>query len=143
VHADYVFVNGEIITVNPENELAQAVAIRGNEICAVGTTEEILSLCGSETRLVNLRGNSLLPGFIDSHLHMMLYVTNQLGVDCKIGVKCIDEMATRLAAQATGEDYLHKHSKAVLGRGRFDTTADTTQSATHRNLWQPLAMKSP
>jgi predicted amidohydrolase YtcJ len=81
--------------------------------------------------VVDLRGNSLLPGFIDSHLHMVLYATNQLGVDRKNGVQSIGEMATRLAAQATGEDHLPKHSKAVLGRGRFDTTADTT---THSRL---------
>jgi len=41
----------------------------------------ISSLCGSETRAVDLRGNLLLPGFIDSHLHMVQYVTNQLEVE--------------------------------------------------------------
>lgn len=97
MHADYVFVNGEVITANPEDEIAQAIAIRGNEICAVGTMEEILGLRGPETRVVDLRGNSLLPGFIDSHLHMLMYGTNQLGVDCKNGVQSIDELTARLA----------------------------------------------
>jgi predicted amidohydrolase YtcJ len=38
VHADHIFFNGEVIIVNPEDEVARAVAIRGNEICAVGAT---------------------------------------------------------------------------------------------------------
>jgi len=87
-----------------------------------GTTEVLSSLCGSETRVVDLRGNSLVSGFIDSHLHMVLYVTNHLRVDCDNRFQSIDEMATTLASQATGGDHLHKHWKEVLGRGRFDTT---------------------
>src|SRR3712207_7194695 len=40
--ADYVFVNGEVVTVNPNDEVAEAVAVEGGRILAVGTTEEIL-----------------------------------------------------------------------------------------------------
>jgi predicted amidohydrolase YtcJ len=62
--------------------------------------EEVSGLRGPETQVVDLRGNSLLPGFIDSHLHMLLYGTNQLGVDCKNGVQSIDEITARLAERA-------------------------------------------
>ena len=88
--ADYVFLNAEVITVNPRDDIAQAVAVKGNEVCAVGTNEEIRRFAGSETQVIDLQGNSLLPGFIDSHLHMLLYGTNQLGVDCKNGVGSIE-----------------------------------------------------
>ena len=87
--ADYVFVNGEVVTVNPNDEVAEAVAVEGGRILAVGTMEEILGLRGPRTRVVDLDGSSLLPGFIDSHLHMLLYGTNRLGVDCKNGVGSI------------------------------------------------------
>ena len=100
MHADYVFINGEVITVSPDDHVFQAAAVRGNEICAVGTTEEVLNLSGPETQVVDLRGNSLLPGFIDSHLHMLLYGTNQLGVDCKNGVEDIEGMKAWLAERA-------------------------------------------
>jgi predicted amidohydrolase YtcJ len=98
--ADYVFVNGEVVTVNPNDEVAEAVAVEGGRILAVGTTEEILGLRGPRTRMVDLEGNSLLPGFIDAHLHMILYGTNRLGVDCKNGVGSVEEMVGRLAERA-------------------------------------------
>ena len=95
--ADYVFLDAEVITVNPRDEVAQAVAVKGNQVCAVGTNEEIRRFAGSETQIIDLRGNSLLPGFIDSHLHMLLYGTNYLGVDCKNGVGSIEDIKERLA----------------------------------------------
>src|SRR3712207_9066262 len=100
MHADCVFVNGEVVTVNPGNDVLEAAAVRGNEICAVGTTEEILKLQGPETRVVDLQGNSLLPGFIDSHLHMLMYGTDRLGVDCKNGVREMADITSRLASRA-------------------------------------------
>lgn len=100
MHADYAFINGEVITVRPDDRVFQAAAVRGNEICAVGTTEEVLGLSGPKTQVVDLRGNSLLPGFIDSHLHMLLYGTNQLGVDCKNDVGNIEGIKARLAERA-------------------------------------------
>lgn len=100
MHADYVFINGEVITVRPDDHVFQAAAVRGNEICAVGTTEEVLNLSGPETQILDLRGNSLLPGFVDSHLHMLLYGTNQLGVDCKNDVGNIEGIQARLAERA-------------------------------------------
>lgn len=139
MYADHVFINGEIITVNPENEIAQAVAIRGNEICAVGATEEILNLCGSETRVVNLRGNSLLPGFIDSHLHMLLYGTNQLGVDCKNGVQSVDEMAARLAERARNtpeREWVRGwgYNDQKLAEGRHPTRRDLDEVSTEHPI---------
>ena len=100
MHADCIFVNGEVVTVNPEDDVFEAVAVRCNEICAVGTTEEILRLQGPKTRVVDLQGNSLLPGFIDSHLHMLMYGTDRLGVDCKTGVHEMADITSRLARRA-------------------------------------------
>jgi len=98
--ADYIFVNGEVVTVNPRDDVAQAAAVRDNEICAVGTTEEVSQLAGPKTRVIDLQGNSLLPGFIDSHLHMLLYGTNQLGVDCKNDIGSVGGIKDRLAERA-------------------------------------------
>jgi predicted amidohydrolase YtcJ len=139
VHADYVFVNGEVITVNPDDEIAQAVTIRGDEICAVGATEEILSLRGPETRVVDLRGNSLLPGFIDSHLHMLLYGTNRLGVDCKNGVRSIDEVAARPAerVRSTPEGEWARgwgYNDQKLAEGRYPTRRDLDEVSTQHPI---------
>src|SRR3712207_1031239 len=100
MRADRVFVNGEVVTVNPGDDLFEAVAVKCNEICAVGTTEKILRLRAPETRVVDLRGNSLLPGFIDSHLHRLLSGTNRLGVDCKNDVREMADITSRLTRRA-------------------------------------------
>ncbi|WHZ00003.1 amidohydrolase [Peribacillus simplex] len=81
--ADLVLVNGQVITSNMEYDVNEAVAVTGNQIVMVGTNEEVKRLIGSQTEVVDLAGRSLVPGFIDSHLHITLYGTNKLGVSCK------------------------------------------------------------
>lgn len=80
---DIVFLNGEVITVDQQNRIMEAVAIKANRIIATGTSEEIQRLVGPETTVIDLRGKSVLPGFIDSHLHLSAYGIDKLGVSCK------------------------------------------------------------
>jgi predicted amidohydrolase YtcJ len=98
--ADYIFFGGEVVTVNPADEVVEAVAVGGNEILAAGTDEEVLRLRGEETVMVDLRGRSLLPGFIDSHIHVLLHGANSLGVDCKNGVESLEDITERLSERA-------------------------------------------
>lgn len=70
--ADLLFVNGPVITVDAENRICQAVAVSGNKIIYVGNTEEANLYAGHDTRVVDLQGKALLPGFIDSHYHPIL-----------------------------------------------------------------------
>ncbi|MFE4239656.1 amidohydrolase [Peribacillus butanolivorans] len=81
--ADLVLVNGQVITSNMEYDVNEAVAVTDNLIVAVGKNEEVKRLIGSQTEVVDLAGRSLVPGFIDSHLHITLFGTNKLGVSCK------------------------------------------------------------
>lgn len=80
--ADLVFINGEVITVDEKNRIVEAVAVKENRIAAVGSNEEIRPYITGETKVVDLQGRSLLPGFIDSHIHLTIYGTNLLGVSC-------------------------------------------------------------
>lgn len=64
-----LLVNGKFWTVNPAHPEAEAVAIAGNRIAAVGTNEEIRALKGPETTVFDLRGRRVLPGFNDAHVH--------------------------------------------------------------------------
>ena len=66
-----LLVNGKFWTVNPQQPEAEAVAIRGNKIAAVGTTDEIMRLKSAETPVVDLEGKRVLPGFIDAHVHFV------------------------------------------------------------------------
>ena len=67
--ADTILTNGKIITVDDQFSIAQAVAVRGDRIVAVGSTADITRLAGPATRRIDLRGRAVLPGFIDNHAH--------------------------------------------------------------------------
>ena len=69
--ADIIFFNGKIITVDERFTIAQAVAIRGDRIVAVGTSQDITRLAGPNTRRIDLGGKSVTPGLIDNHMHLL------------------------------------------------------------------------
>ena len=68
---DLVLTNGKIITVDDRFSIAQAVAVRGDRIVAVGTNQDIARLAGPNTRRIDLGGRSVVPGLIDNHAHFM------------------------------------------------------------------------
>lgn len=66
-----IYFNGTIITVNDEQPKVEAVLVEDGKIVNVGLKDEILSLKDEETELIDLEGNTMLPGFIDSHSHIV------------------------------------------------------------------------
>jgi predicted amidohydrolase YtcJ len=68
--ATLVLRGGPVITVDPADRVAEAVAVDGNRIAAVGTAAQIERFIGPSTRVVELRGRAVLPGFIDAHSHV-------------------------------------------------------------------------
>ena len=70
--ADYIFKNGAIYTIDSNNPTAQAIAITGKYITYVGTNDGVLPFVGNKTQVIDLKGQMLLPGFVDSHIHPML-----------------------------------------------------------------------
>jgi predicted amidohydrolase YtcJ len=71
IFADAVFVHGKIWTENPQQPEAEAVAILGNHIAAVGSSAEILRLAGPHTKVIELDGRRVTPGFNDAHVHFV------------------------------------------------------------------------
>src|SRR5437764_10768022 len=69
--ADLILSNGKIITVDERFTIAQAVAIKGDRIVAVGANADIVRLAGPNTRRIDLRGRSVIPGLIDNHMHLL------------------------------------------------------------------------
>ncbi len=70
VPADLVLVHGTVLTVDAKDSVAQALAVRGGKIVAVGTDRDILRLAGPRTRRIDLNGRTATPGLIDSHAHI-------------------------------------------------------------------------
>lgn len=69
--ADLVIRGGKIITVDQDNPTAEAIAVKGDKIIAVGTEAEINALINDKTKVVDLNGKTLVPGFIESHAHFV------------------------------------------------------------------------
>jgi len=68
--ADLVITNGKIITVDRDFSIAQAVAVKNGRVVAVGTNEEIKTITEKTTRIIDLKGNTMLPGINDTHCHI-------------------------------------------------------------------------
>ena len=103
---DVILSNGKIITVDDRFTIAQAVAIKGDRIVAVGANQDILRLAGPGTRRIDLRGRSVTPGLIDNHMHLMRAGTTWQwevrldGVDSR--KHALDLLRARAAAVAPG-----------------------------------------
>lgn len=102
--ADLILTNGRIITVDAQFSIAQAVAVRGDRIVAVGSNADITRLAGPGARRIDLRGRAVVPGMIDNHAHFQeegAYWTLELRLDGVDSRKQALEMI-RAKAQANG-----------------------------------------
>ncbi len=70
---DLILLNGKVITVSPDDAIADAVAVRNGKIVAVGATQDIRRLAGTSTRVIDLGGKCVTPGLVDSHFHLIYY----------------------------------------------------------------------
>lgn len=66
---DLIVHHGKIVTVDPQFSLAEALAVRGDRLVAVGKNADLLKLAGTDTKLVDLGGRTVIPGLCDSHVH--------------------------------------------------------------------------
>jgi predicted amidohydrolase YtcJ len=79
--ADLVLVNGKIVTVDESLPEAEALAVRGGRITAVGDNEQIRDYIGTDTEVIDLDGRLAVPGFIDAHVHFTGIGQAKLGLD--------------------------------------------------------------
>ena len=77
--ADTILHNGKVLTVDANFSIAQAVAVQGNKIAAVGTNAQVMALRGPNTRVIDLKGRTLIPGLIDTHNHIHSYAEDTYG----------------------------------------------------------------
>lgn len=110
--ADLVLVNGTVVTVDSVRPRAEAVAVRGDRIVAVGTSDEIRRMAGPATRVVDLRGRLLIPGFIEGHGHFTGLGESKLVLDLTTAATWDDIVAmVGRAAQAA------RPGEWIVGRG--------------------------
>ena len=93
-HADRIFINGKIWTGDDARPQAQALAISGDKILAVGSNDEVKALAAADTAVVDLKGRLVVPGFQDSHLHFPGTPVNTVDLH---GVESLKEFQQRLS----------------------------------------------
>ena len=109
--ADRIFVNGKVWTGDAAQPMAEAIAVRGTRIIAVGTTAAVKKRAEKLTEVVDLKGRLVVPGFNDAHLHFM---SGSLGLDRLdlAGVSSLEEIKRRIA------DYARSHPGKPWIRGK-------------------------
>ena len=66
---DLVLINGKVITVDGNFSIAEGVAIAGDRILTTGNEDQLRAFAGPKTRVIDLKGHSVIPGLMDNHLH--------------------------------------------------------------------------
>jgi predicted amidohydrolase YtcJ len=74
---DLMMFNGKVFTSNSSQPYAEALAIRGERIVAVGASKEIVALAGKETKRIDLGGRTVIPGINDAHYHLGFNVSEE------------------------------------------------------------------
>ena len=118
VNADMILYDGNVITVDKNNTLAEAVAVNDGKIMKDGSNREIEDLKGKHTEMIDLGKKTLLPGFIDAHTHVDLLgmAASDVVVDCHMPpVNNVDEILKKI------KEKVDKTTKGelVLAQGRF------------------------
>jgi len=110
--ADAVLIHGNIVTMNSFKPRAQAVAVKGSVIVEVGSNIKVERWIGKDTKIIDLGGKTVVPGFIDTHAHMADFGRSPTWINLR-GVKSIKEMQRLL------KERVHKTPKGrwILGRG--------------------------
>jgi predicted amidohydrolase YtcJ len=109
-HIDRIYVDGKIWTADEAHPIAQALAVSGDKIVAVGTGASIRALAKAETQVVDLHGHLVVPGFQDSHLHFPGPSVNSLKLD---GIETLQGFQQAIADFARA----HPQLPFITGKG--------------------------
>ena len=133
--AQLVFLNANVITFDNRQPAAEAVAVIGNRIARVGTNDDIREEIGPETRVVDLGGRTLLPGFNDNHTHPISFGIGLGLIDARpAAIPTLAELqdAFRAAASANGNG--NGRGAWLLARGYDDSRLDVRRHPTRQEL---------
>ncbi len=114
--ADIVFKNGNVYTANDKARQAQAIAVKADRIVFVGTNEAAQRYVGTGTRVVDLHGNTVLPGFTDSHQHLSGVGQREMTLNLE-GSTSLEDFLAKVKARVDQA----KPGEWVTGRGWIET----------------------
>jgi predicted amidohydrolase YtcJ len=114
--ADIVFRNGNVYTANDRSPTAQAIAVKADRLVYVGTNAGAQDYVGTNTRVVDLHGNTVLPGFADAHQHLSGVGFREMTLNLE-GTTSLDDLLAKLKARVDQA----KPGEWVTGRGWIET----------------------
>ena len=130
--ADWILTNGQILTADAEFSIAEAFAIEGDRVLAVGNSEDILGLADANTVVTDLEGQTVLPGLIDNHMHFVRASRDWYRHVRWDGIRSREqalEMVRKRAAELPSGEWV-----VVLGGWNFSQFADNSDEFTRAEL---------
>src|SRR5579884_889666 len=144
---DLVLTGGRVLTMDAQNSVAQAVAIRDGRILAVGADDDVLRLAGDGTEVIDLDGRPTLPGLTDCHVHLASDAGRAVNAaECRDfydpSIRTVPDILDRLREQAQntppGQWVVGRGSPLQdfrLGEGRLPTKAELDAAAPNNPCW--------
>jgi predicted amidohydrolase YtcJ len=141
--ADRVLQNGPVITLDARSTIADAVAIIDGRIVAVGSSNDVSSLIGSETAVTDLRGRSVIPGLIDNHTHQLMAGLDTAAAGVKANVAActtieeIKQTISQAARHAKPGEWVTTSClyRGAIKDGRFPDRHDLDSAAPHNPVY--------
>ncbi len=102
LRADQVILNANIITIDAKRPAAEALAVLHGRFIAVGSSQDMVGLIGQDTQVLDLTGKTVLPGFIDAHIHVLNSgIRHVMAADCDLPTIASIQEALRERAETT------------------------------------------
>jgi predicted amidohydrolase YtcJ len=127
--ADTIYFGGTIYTVEEAQPTVEAVAVKGEKIIAVGSLVDVEKWQGEETKMIDLKGQTMMPGFIEGHGHIMGLGYNELNLDL-LSVTSYDEVIAKVQEAAAKA----KPGQWILGRGWHQDKWDTLPAKMYKGF---------
>ena len=124
-HADLVLINGNVISVDEKNTIYEAIAISSDTIMAIGTSKQITEYINDSTLIIDLKQNTAIPGFIDSHAHLIGTGKAQINLNLK-NAQNWDEVVYLVSLAADKA----RNGEWIIGRGW------------HQEKWNPSPLEN-
>jgi predicted amidohydrolase YtcJ len=137
--AELIFTGGRVHTVNATDEITPALAVGAGRVLAAGSDTDVRALAGPRTRVVDLKGRSLLPGFIDAHAHLAGLGIAETSIDCKApGMQSIGALQRAVRERAARQPA----GTWIRGRG-YDQSRLAERRHPNRLDWDAVAPEHP
>ncbi len=125
-----LLVNARVITLEPAQPRAEAVAVKGETIVAVGSRAEAARMAGPDAQVIDCQGRSLVPGFVDAHCHLFATASSLQGMPCGpdrvSNIRELQAVVKRRAAETSGGSWIRGfgYDDLALAEGRHPNRWD-------------------